>query len=460
VTFDFADSKTYDDALKGVTYLCMVLPASEKLSAHSNAVVDAAKKAGVKHIVRFSGLNANAKGDYILKVHGEADEYLAKSGVSYTILIPSFFTSNLLYSLQTLTTQAAFYGSAADGKTSFVDTRDLADSAIAVLLNPSAHAGKTYTLTGPAAYNDTELAAFLTKATGQEKKYVDVGMDNLGKTLLGYGMPEWTVKSLLSLDAGRKGGYTSGVTNDIETLTGHKPRTVENWITENAALFKNKEKKDEKKDEKKEDKNKKKEVTLFHIPPGRSVRPVWLVEELGLTDTVDVKILEWSSLKSDLFKKINPNGLIPALTHNGLNVFESAAIMEYLLILAGSAKSTLVPDSWTTVNWGNHLKLSYWALITLDPKFISAGFSSIAKAFGGSTSWWQNTVRPVILDQLKEGDYINGKTFSLTDIYVGFTMYWVNRAGILTEKEDKPVLAYYKRLETRPGFKKAFGIKK
>jgi len=158
-------------------------------------------------------------------------------------------------------------------------------------------------------------------------------------------------------------------------------------------------------------------------------------------------------------KKINPNGLVPALHHNGLNVFESAAIMEYLLYIAGTGKSALIPDSWTNVQWGNHYKLSYWALVTLDNKFISAGFSSIAKAFGGSTSWWQNTVRPVILEQLKDGDYINGKTFTLTDVYVGFTIYWVDRAGILTEKEDKPVVAYFKRIESRPGFKKAFATK-
>jgi uncharacterized protein YbjT (DUF2867 family) len=92
----------------------------------------------------------------------------------WTFLRPNGFMQNMvIYNAATVRGQDAFYGSAAEGKVSQIDIRDVGAAAVSVLTE-NGHLGKTYTLTGPVALSNSEAAAILSPVLGREIRYVNL----------------------------------------------------------------------------------------------------------------------------------------------------------------------------------------------------------------------------------------------------------------------------------------------
>lgn len=240
-TVDFADVRSLQNAMDGVGTLFLLLPLAETMVSWTRNAVDAAKKAGVKHIVRLSGVGAEPNSPYlILRSHGEADDYVKASGIAYTILQPVSFMQNFInYNSQSIKQDGAFYQAQADAKVSFIDVRDIADVAAAVLQNPATHSGKTYTLTGPQALSNDEVAVRIADATGTPVNYISVPPEAAIQAMQNMGMPQWNVDALASLNELIRKGHSSQVTGDVAAVLGRSARSFDAYAAEHASAWKN-----------------------------------------------------------------------------------------------------------------------------------------------------------------------------------------------------------------------------
>ncbi|HEV2731390.1 MAG TPA: NmrA family NAD(P)-binding protein, partial [Terriglobales bacterium] len=145
------------------------------------------------------------------------------TGVPYTFLRPNGFMQNMVnYNAPTINTQNAFYGSEGDGRVSHIDLRDVAAVAVKALTEDG-HVGKAYTLTGPEALTNTEIAQILSDDLGREIRYVNLPPAQLKEALLAAGVPEWNADALLDLQRLYREGKAATVTRDVEQILGRKP---------------------------------------------------------------------------------------------------------------------------------------------------------------------------------------------------------------------------------------------
>jgi uncharacterized protein YbjT (DUF2867 family) len=226
---DLADPESIDAALEGVDkvfLLSAVDPRQVELEAN---VTDAARRAGVAHLVKFSVYNASPDSRVpLVRWHGESERHVERSGLPWTFLRPNMFMQELLRQAESIRAQGQFYLPLADARVSLVDVRDLADVAATVLTTPG-HAGKAYTLTGPQSLSFNEVAATLSRAAGRPIAYVPVSMDAFRQTFVAAGAPRWLVDAIADLYASFLAGDNAPVADGVQRVTGRPPRSLEQF---------------------------------------------------------------------------------------------------------------------------------------------------------------------------------------------------------------------------------------
>lgn len=238
VSMDFDDKQSMEKALEGVDKAFSVNPLIPGMIEASKSFINQAKEAGVKHIVRASGLGADSPQAITLgRWHREVEIALENSGLDYTFVRPnSFFQNYINFSSHTIKTENAFYLPHGDGRISYIDTFDIAAVVVAALTE-SGHEGKAYNLTGPQAVSNHEIAEHLSQATGRTINYVDIPEETSRQGMLNVGIPEILANMLLELYALNKAGYTAEVSPVVEQVTGRKGITFEEFAKANAAAF-------------------------------------------------------------------------------------------------------------------------------------------------------------------------------------------------------------------------------
>ncbi len=232
---DFSDPPSVDGALVGVDRAFLLTPPTPDIADVQAAFVDAAKRAGVSHVVKLSAVGAGVGvphrfGDW----HGQAERYLGSSGLAWTHLRPNFFLQNLL-TLADQIRAGTIYMPAGDGAP-MVDVRDIAAVAARVLTEDG-HAGQTYDVTGPEAFGYAEIAATFTRVLGRDVQYVDVPPAAARDAMTGGGMPEWLADALNELTAGLKENRFALATDVVERVGRKTPITLEQFVREHAAHF-------------------------------------------------------------------------------------------------------------------------------------------------------------------------------------------------------------------------------
>ena len=237
VTGDIGDPASLDRAFQGVAR-AFVLTSGDAIPSEKHAFA-AAKKAGVNHIVKLSTAGAQ-KGSPIrlASMHGESEEALKASGVPFTVLQPTFFTSNLLGSAGTIKGEGKLYGAFKTGRLPVIDPEDIAATAAAVLKNPTGHEGKTLYLTGPEAVTHGQIAEKLGKALGKSVSYVDLPASAVVESIKKSGAPSWYAEDFGKMSEWFASDQAATVSDAVEKIAGRKPRTVDAWIADNAKSFK------------------------------------------------------------------------------------------------------------------------------------------------------------------------------------------------------------------------------
>ncbi|OKP79212.1 NAD(P)-dependent oxidoreductase [Ensifer adhaerens] len=158
---------------------------------------------------------------------------LEKTGTPFVILRPNWFSDNF----QSYWIEGIRHGAiavpAAEGRTSFIDTRDIAESIVAALTS-EAFNGRAFNLTGPEALSYGEAAAILSRVTVKPIAYTPVDDETFVGVLVGAGVPEDYARFLASIFHPVREGWVENPTGDVKILTGHEPRSLETYAKDNA----------------------------------------------------------------------------------------------------------------------------------------------------------------------------------------------------------------------------------
>ena len=228
---DMSDAASLDEALEGVDRAMMLSPSVPRLAQLEANFVDAAKRAGVERIVKFSVMGSDLESPMrFQRQHAESEQRLKQSGIAWTMLRPTFFMQNLL-GLRRSIRGGAIYMPTGNGRASHVDVRDIAAVAAAALTEPG-HADKAYDITGPEALSYADVAAILTRVLGHDVKHVDIRPEAAKQAMLGAGIPEWNVDGINELSAGVKESRFDRVTTTVKEVGGKDPVTLERFVRE------------------------------------------------------------------------------------------------------------------------------------------------------------------------------------------------------------------------------------
>jgi uncharacterized protein YbjT (DUF2867 family) len=192
-------------------------------------LIQEAKRRGLKKVVLMTAMGANAVDTAPFR---RAEIELEKSGLSYNIIRPNWFLQNFnSFWIQGINEQSKILLPAGNAKVSFIDARDISAVAAALLSNDKFE-NRDFDLTGPVAVDHAYVADIISKASGRKITYQEVAPEELKKSLLSAGLPQDYTDFLLLIFGFLKEGYNARTTENVQMITGEKPRTVEQYAND------------------------------------------------------------------------------------------------------------------------------------------------------------------------------------------------------------------------------------
>ncbi|MBF8187915.1 NAD(P)H-binding protein [Nonomuraea sp. K274] len=196
------------------------------------AVIDLAARAGVAQVVAVSVRGATPGAKLGGGMHGEVDAHLRKSGVPWSILQPTRFMQNLPRDVQ----DGRFYGSYGPKEVNYIDARDIAEVAAALLTGPVGPGGD-HVLTGPESLSHDRIAGEIGAALGRTVRYVDLPVPEMTAHLERQGVPQPHAGDLAALMAETGDGRWATTTTAVEDLTGRPPRPLSAFLADHKDAF-------------------------------------------------------------------------------------------------------------------------------------------------------------------------------------------------------------------------------
>lgn len=234
VLIDYNRPEILQAAFQGCDKLFLLGPTVPNQTELEINAVEAAKAAGVTHIVKQSVMGAAGESHSLAKVHRLVEKSIEASGLAWTFLRPNSFMQNVVtFMSPTIRAEGAFYSASGASRISHIDVRDIATVAVKALTEPN-HEGKSYTLSGPEALTYDEMAAELSRALKRPISHISLPPSDLKNAMLAEGAPEVIVDRLLDLDRYFREDKASHITDDVKQVTGQEPRRFADYVQETA----------------------------------------------------------------------------------------------------------------------------------------------------------------------------------------------------------------------------------
>jgi uncharacterized protein YbjT (DUF2867 family) len=234
---DMARPDTLAAALRGVERAMLISSSDAAMLEVQSNFIEAARKAGVKHVVKLSGIMPELDSPFrFARMHGEIERRLEASGLAFTHLRAGEFMSSYFRQVPAIVGKGALFLPMEDAKIASIDVGDIAEVA-AIVLTGSGHEGKIYPLTGPEALTMAEVAARLSVVTGKAIRYVNVAPEDARQAQLAAGMPPYLVDALAELFAERRRGKEAQVWTVAQEILGRRPVSFDEFAARNAAIF-------------------------------------------------------------------------------------------------------------------------------------------------------------------------------------------------------------------------------
>ena len=235
---DLSKSGTIKKAMDGIENAFLLPPSTENQFKLEKNFIDAAKEAGVKHVVKYSVIGADSKSpSKILKHHGQSEEYLKDSGLRYTIIRPNFFMQNFVnFYGQDIRKKKQIRLPLRNAKCGYVDLRDTA-RLINKVLTTNGSKNKTYVVTGPESFSCIEITELFSEAMGKKINYIDIKPKEFKKDMINAGVKEPVAEAYSELYKLVRDGICDIVTDDIYKITDRQPHTFEEFLDDNIKFF-------------------------------------------------------------------------------------------------------------------------------------------------------------------------------------------------------------------------------
>ena len=199
-------------------------------------------------------------------------------------------------------------------------------------------------------------------------------------------------------------------------------------------------------------------LKIYHVKGTRGFRPIWLCEELGLPYEIEVIDFGAEFRASPQWRALSPTGKVPVMTDGGLTMYESGAMVDYILERYGEGR--LMPEPGTADS-ALYRQWCWFAEATF-ARPLGEIVNHRRVAPGGETVDFViedcRARARLCLDALEgalaDADYLVANTFGAADIMSGYTLNLAAGFGVLTDDHPKTV-AYFERLAGRPGFQVA-----
>jgi len=215
----YANTPEVVEALKGIDVLLMVSAREnpERVKEHKD-FLDAAKLAGVQHIVYTSFYGADEKATFTLsRDHAQTEAYIKELGFTYTFLRDNFYLDFLI---DIALENGEIRGPAGSGKVSAVARKDTSSVAAEILSHAKKWENQTLNLTGPEELSMEEIVALLSKETGKTITYVDESVEEAYESRKKWPAQNWEYDAWVSTYTAIKAGEQAGVLKDVEKVLG------------------------------------------------------------------------------------------------------------------------------------------------------------------------------------------------------------------------------------------------
>jgi uncharacterized protein YbjT (DUF2867 family) len=235
VVADLDRPDTLRAATAGGERLFLLSPGPD-VPAQDRAQIEAARAAGIRHVVMVSSLGAELGGIAGGGPHLAGEALLRESGLAWTILHPSEFMSNTLWWRPTIEAAGAIFAPSGTGRVGFIDPADIAEVAAAALCGDG-HESVVHRLTGPAALTTADIAAAIAESIGRPVRHVDIPDQAFRAASLQAGVPAPVVEMLSIYYEAVRAGRVDVVTDDVTRLLGRPATSYADWLARNAASF-------------------------------------------------------------------------------------------------------------------------------------------------------------------------------------------------------------------------------
>ena len=198
-------------------------------------------------------------------------------------------------------------------------------------------------------------------------------------------------------------------------------------------------------------------LKLHFAPNSRAGRIVWLLEELGLPYDINKMAFHPQDLKSDEHRSRHPLGRVPVLEDGEISIYESGAIVEYIIErhknggLKPEVESDLYPMFLQWFHYCEGMVMPPINTIIVQTILLPEDRRD-QTALGQAQRLLSKALAPVE-ENLEGKDYLIGD-FSAADIMLGHSCFMSNRLGCVTD-EMTNLKAYVERIQQRPAFKTA-----
>jgi NAD(P)H dehydrogenase (quinone) len=203
-----------------------------RVTQHGNAV-DAARQAGVPHLVYTSGLQAPTTILRLAADHKATEELVTASGIPATFLRNGWYTENHLQDFAAARERGVIANSIGAGRIATAPRKEFAEAAAVVLSTPG-HEGRAYELSGDVAWSFDEFATTAQELLGTPVRYQSLTSENEREQLLALGLDEGTADFMVMLNADMRDGAMAATPGDLARLIGRPAEplaeTMKTWL--------------------------------------------------------------------------------------------------------------------------------------------------------------------------------------------------------------------------------------